>query len=135
MEPKPAYERKWHKMENKVNFYRGDEGLVMNFIHDFARDDLQESDEVFFAFTYPFSFEDSETLIENIEEKLKAGIDGIYFKKETLVYSREGRPVRMLTITGKNKMLESREDRVPEEHRFDDENTSVLHPDNDERAF
>jgi hypothetical protein len=53
-----------------------------------------------FAFTFPFSYEDSIELTENLQVKL-TGQPNCYFNREILYYSLEGRPMELLTISSR----------------------------------
>ena len=66
--------------------------------HEFKVD----SGEVFFAFCFPWSLTDNETLMQRIEQKLgekKEQEENIYFHRETLGYSLQKRPVEVITLT------------------------------------
>ncbi len=67
----------------------------------------------YFAFTYPFSYEECLNYFDKarskVEKKLK---DEVYFHRELLTYSLEDRVVELITITGKNKQLEEKEDSI-----------------------
>lgn len=64
--------------------------------HEFKVD----SSEVFFAFCFPWSLTDNETLMRRIEQRLgeKEGNE-IYFHRETLGYSLQKRPLEVITLT------------------------------------
>ena len=67
----------------------------MQFSHMFA---YPESAVTYFAFTFPFSFQESLELTDEIETKLE-GQPNTYFNREILYYSLEGRPMELLTIS------------------------------------
>ena len=56
---------------------------------------------VFFAFSYPFSYEEILAKIDRLETSL-ADEYNIYFHKEILYNSCEGRPMHLLTISSKD---------------------------------
>ena len=80
----------------KVNtFFNNDEQFTMQFSHMFA---YPENSVTYFAFTFPFSYQESIELTDDIETRLKDQ-PNIYFNREILYYSLEGRPMELLTIS------------------------------------
>jgi hypothetical protein len=51
------HELKWKRLSNKVELQRGSEGLEVNF-HHVVKSDQKPTDVIYFAFTYPYSYED-----------------------------------------------------------------------------
>ncbi|XP_026737476.1 cytosolic carboxypeptidase-like protein 5 isoform X4 [Trichoplusia ni] len=83
----------------------------------------------FFAFTYPFSFAELQIALNSIDLKMlplppPQSPDDIYYYRECLVYSLEGRRVDLLTITSHHGILNEREERLKN-----------LFPDSQERPF
>ncbi|CAH0605583.1 unnamed protein product [Chrysodeixis includens] len=83
----------------------------------------------FFAFTYPFSFAELQIALNSIDLKMlplptPQSLDDIYYYRECLVYSLEGRRVDLLTITSHHGMLNEREERLKN-----------LFPDSQDRPF
>nr|CAD7430057.1 unnamed protein product [Timema monikensis] len=73
----------------------------------------------YFAFTYPFSYVDSQNLLKNVESRFKRADDGahanpdeIYFLRECVCYSLEGRRVDLLTISSHHNITHDRETRL-----------------------
>jgi murein tripeptide amidase MpaA len=58
----------------------------------------------YFAWTYPFSFEETLKKTEAVGNKLFNDPD-VYFHREVLCRSLEGRPMELVTITGYDKMM------------------------------
>jgi len=52
----------------------------------------------YFAFSFPFSFEESFEQMDVFEKRLK-GLANVYFHREVLYYSLEGRKMEMVTIS------------------------------------
>ncbi|CAG9132028.1 unnamed protein product [Plutella xylostella] len=83
----------------------------------------------FFAFTYPFSFAELQISLNSIDSKLlplspTQNPDDIYYCRECVVYSLEGRRVDLLTITSHHGITSEREDRLQN-----------LFPDKQDRPF
>ena len=98
------------------------EGTTVTFEHTFTG---QEKDDqlLYIAFTYPFSYTETTEYFDKIGEKIKKNLsEYVYFHRELLTYSLEDRNVELITITGKNGVLENeREETIPElfpENRF-----------------
>ncbi len=81
----------------------------MKFEHLF---DFAETETAYFALTYPFSYSDCQTLLDQYE-KTFADHPQVYFRRELLATSLEGRRLDLLTITGRNEQLSLDEDPIP----------------------
>lgn len=64
-----------------------------------------------FAFTYPYSYEDCETLVNSLASKYRKHPE-IYFCDEVLCHTSETRKVHLITITDKRNIGTEREDSV-----------------------
>ncbi|KPJ19309.1 Cytosolic carboxypeptidase-like protein 5 [Papilio machaon] len=83
----------------------------------------------FFAFTYPYSFAELQLALNAVDGKLlplpaPQSPDDIYYCRECLTYSLEGRRVDLLTITSHHGITAEREERLKN-----------LFPENQERPF
>ncbi|XP_050671697.1 cytosolic carboxypeptidase-like protein 5 isoform X4 [Leptidea sinapis] len=83
----------------------------------------------FFAFTYPFSFAELQIALNSIDLKMlpippSQSLDDIYYHRECLIYSLEGRRVDLLTISSLHGITSEREERLKN-----------LFPDNQDRPF
>ena len=76
---------------------------------------LESQKEVFFCFTFPYSYSDCQNFVKSLEGKY-ANHPDIYFHRETVTYSLEGRPMELLTITGLDKSI------------FDEQGTAEVEP-------
>ena len=65
----------------------------------------------FFAFSYPFSYEESQAKIDQIEHSFNHSHhkENLYFHRETVYYSIEGRKMEMMTISSRDGILDERE--------------------------
>eukprot|EP00357_Protocruzia_adherens_P000565 CAMPEP_0115022640 /NCGR_PEP_ID=MMETSP0216-20121206/31702_1 /TAXON_ID=223996 /ORGANISM="Protocruzia adherens, Strain Boccale" /LENGTH=1017 /DNA_ID=CAMNT_0002395425 /DNA_START=142 /DNA_END=3195 /DNA_ORIENTATION=- len=81
-----------------------DGGLEMVFKHTFTT----ESEEVFFAFCWPWSLDDNEKMLAEVMDKYKHDNE-IYINRETLVLSKDKRPCELITLTSREGMEKGRE--------------------------
>ncbi|CAM9673358.1 unnamed protein product [Chrysoparadoxa australica] len=108
---------RWFRMRAKVEYLECGNHLELQFPFKFPRG----VDTVFFAFCYPHSYEDLlADLADREQAARKAGAavnpiltptagPAIYFHRELLAYSLEGRRLEMLTISDCTNILEERE--------------------------
>jgi hypothetical protein len=70
------------------------------------------SETTYFAFSYPFSFEESTEMLDRLEERLTRPEfqSSIYFHREVLFYSLEGRKMEIFTISSRDHITEEQED-------------------------
>lgn len=107
----PNAQPKWKRIQTKVNYWFQDVGedlpqkFMLSFTHTF---NYPAEEETFFAFSPPFSFQDSVELMDQIEQKLKPH-PNIYICREVLCYSLEGRPMEVVTISSRDGMVEQTE--------------------------
>ena len=81
----------------------------MQFNHMFA---YPEKETTYFAFTFPFSYQESIELTDQIQHKLQ-NQSNCYFNREILYYSLEGRPMELVTISSRDLITEEHET-IPE---------------------
>ncbi len=81
----------------------------MSFSHLF---NYASTETTYFAFSYPFSLDESTEMLDRIEEKLSKpeNAENIYFHREVLFYSLEGRLMEMFTISSKDRITDQEED-------------------------
>ena len=102
----PAQQRKWRRIITKaVTFFNNEEQFTLQFSHMFS---YPENQTTYFAFTYPFSYEDSLKKTDELQQKLQ-GQQNVYFNREILYYSLEGRAMELLTISSCDQMTEEHE--------------------------
>jgi hypothetical protein len=97
----------WNRISQPLRFQETDDFLELTFKHTFEFSD----EEVYFAFNYPFSFEDIQNQIARIALwcRLPSISQFIYFHQECIVKSLDGRPVDLLTITSPLGLTSERE--------------------------
>ena len=81
----------------------------MKFEHTFEQ---TAQDTYHFALTYPFSYTDCQQLLDSYEKTYTNHPD-IYFCRELLTHSLEGRRIDLLTITDRSGSLNEQEDLIP----------------------
>eukprot|EP01006_Ploeotia_vitrea_P025961 TRINITY_DN58927_c0_g3_i1.p1 TRINITY_DN58927_c0_g3~~TRINITY_DN58927_c0_g3_i1.p1 ORF type:complete len:728 (+),score=33.06 TRINITY_DN58927_c0_g3_i1:68-2251(+) len=90
--------------------------LKLTFNHTFEHD----NNEVFFAFTYPYSYKELQEHLANWETvhgsahltRQNPQPQDVYFVRETLLYTLEGRKVDLLTISNRSGMSDSTEPQI-----------------------
>ena len=81
----------------------------MTFTHTFT-----SPEATYFAFTYPFSYEECKTYFDKVEATALADPETFYFTREVLAKSMEKRDVELITISAPNDITEDREDFLEE---------------------
>lgn len=93
----PFYRQKWKRISDKeIEYFKGEDGLELIFSHNLSSK-FQKSDHIFFAYIYPFTYQDSILSMNEIEHKCSKN-DKIFFQKQTVGQSIEGRDLIMITI-------------------------------------
>lgn len=69
------------------------------------------NETTFFAFSLPFSYEENQQQIDDIETLFKTAnpVHNLYFHRETVYYSAEGRKMEMMTISSNDGITDQRE--------------------------
>jgi hypothetical protein len=102
----------WRRIPAKVSFQALPDQFSFSFSHQFLHEQ-----PVFFAFSYPFSYQQSIEQMDLLQTKL-AHQHNIYFNRELLCYSLEGRRVEIVTISSKDGLMDKKvpvvEDIYPE---------------------
>jgi cytosolic carboxypeptidase protein 5 len=110
----PSTQKKWRRIFQKVNyFFNCDDQFTLRFNHMFSN---QPNETTYFAFSYPFSYQESQNSMDEIQNNFEAAApinSNLYFHRETVYYSIEGRKMEMMTISSKDGITEDREP-IPE---------------------
>jgi hypothetical protein len=105
----PSAQPSWQRIPASVQFDYLDEGpFFITFCHNFA---YEETETTYFAFSYPFSFEEIQNQSQQLIDRF-ASSETIYVHREVLGLSLEGRPMDMLTISSRHKMTFQREELI-----------------------
>lgn len=103
----PNTHRKWRRVIQKVSYWfnQTDDAsqFILSFAHAFG---YPETETTFFAFTFPFSYQESIEQMDLIQTKL-FNVPGIYFHRDILAYSLEGRKMEVITISSKEGMMDA----------------------------
>ena len=73
---------------------------------------------VYFAFCFPFSYTECQAMLTRLQDKyspkpfVKMSENAIYFHRELLCYSLEGRRVDLITVSSCDGITSEREDRI-----------------------
>lgn len=101
----PSDDEAWHTIPGTFFWKPAKDGFQFKFNHEF---DCDKSQTVYFAFTFPFGYEEWIDKVNSVE-KLCEENDQIYFHREWLIHSLEKRPMELLTITDVSGMIEEEE--------------------------
>lgn len=116
---KPVYssdQENWKFVESQIDYATNNGNFEVTWNFSFT-DSI-----TFFAFSFPWSLEQNSKLLTDLEAICEE--NSIFFYKENLVNSLEGRPCDLITVTSKDGMEDKREKKI-----------SGLFPDNKERCF
>lgn len=80
---------------------------------EFLFEHLTPLDKVFFAFSYPFSYEESQTYINLLQKQFLFDSE-IYFHREIIIKSPENRNIDLITITSHEGKQNEREPHIKE---------------------
>lgn len=106
----PNYQTQWKRIPSKCTYYFSDDQWILSFQHIFS---YSPTETTYFAFSYPFSYQESTEKIDQMEAVCKSS-KNIYFHREVLYHSLESRPLEIVTITSKDGMMNEREE-MPED--------------------
>ena len=101
---------KWKRACGSLKWDYQEGHFCVTFTHTFTNFN-SESDVAYFAWTYPYSYEQSIKKTQKLMKKFEDHPD-IYMHREVLYYSREHREMEMITFSGRHKITEEREELV-----------------------
>ncbi|XP_054266255.1 cytosolic carboxypeptidase-like protein 5 [Macrosteles quadrilineatus] len=105
----------WERIRDKPTFNTEDNVFTMSFKYR-TLENLRSI--TYFAFTYPYSYSELQTSLSLIDSKLLSNSkpqprpDDIYYHREPVCYSLEGRRVELLTISSYHNISAEREPRL-----------------------
>lgn len=101
----------WRKIPAKPSFTWNEEEEIFTLKWTYACSKSEE-DVTYFAYSYPWSFKEITQKLDEMQAKM-INRRNVYFHRETLTYSREGRKQEMVTVSsweGLNENYEREED-------------------------
>lgn len=66
-----------------------------------------------YAFTYPYTYSEVQSVLENLDRRFSHGSNNLYYHRELLAYSLDHLRVDLVTISSHSGRVEEREDRLP----------------------
>lgn len=111
----------WERVRDKPSYSMNDNIFTLSFKYK-TPENVQSI--VYFAFTYPYSYAELTNVLntndERFENKAVLSRDDIYYVREAICFSLEGRRVELLTISSYHNISNEREARLkdlfPEKH-------------------
>uniref|UniRef100_A0A8C4WWY6 Cytosolic carboxypeptidase-like protein 5 n=1 Tax=Eptatretus burgeri TaxID=7764 RepID=A0A8C4WWY6_EPTBU len=108
---------RWERVRDRPTFQMVDNQFVLSFAHRFLE---SHGSVTYFAFCYPFSYSDCQTMLQELDTRfsncqhLNPGCppDTIFYQRELLCQSLDGRRVDLLTISSCHGLMEEREPRI-----------------------
>ena len=70
-----------------------------------------KASEVYFAYSYPWSYDDCEKMLRNVYKDTK-NMKNVYYKDEIAIRTVEGRSVHLLTVSSHDDKMDGREDKL-----------------------
>lgn len=103
--------QKWVRIRSSVRFIKEGENAQLYFEHSVDAD----NDKIFFAFTYPYSYTQVQTELANYDIHINRmdAPDTIFYQRELLTNSCDGRRLDLLTISSVDGASSEREPLLP----------------------
>ncbi|XP_064196723.1 cytosolic carboxypeptidase-like protein 5 isoform X2 [Anguilla rostrata] len=123
---------RWERLRDRPTFEMVENQFILSFHHRLLE---ARGTTTYFAFCYPFSYAESQDMLQQLDQKFvntmhlspNSPLDSVYYHREALCLSLDGRRVDLVTVTSCHGMLEEREPRLdrlfpeshaPRPHRF-----------------
>lgn len=101
----------WERLKDAVEYEVIESGLRLTFQYSIT--DCRKL-TTFFAFCYPFSYTECQHWLVRLDERFTSTLpDGVYYYRELLCRSLEGRRVDLITVTSVDGISEEREAVLP----------------------
>ena len=101
---------RWKRCGGEVTWESFANDFTVTWTHTFKNQSRR--DRTYFAWTYPYSFQDSLDQTRYLQKQYPMKHPTVYFHRELLFYSREKRPMELLTFTGRNGITSEREETI-----------------------
>jgi hypothetical protein len=107
---KPVYKigsGRWNRLDEKATMIHdpNEKSLDVEFSYNFEQG---PEEEIFFAFSFPFSYKESQDMLEDLESKYKDHPE-IYFHRDLMIQSPQDRNVDLVTISSHDGKLTTNE--------------------------
>lgn len=94
--------------------------LSLSFSHRLADNPKSPAAITYFAFTYPFAYDELQRRLDAVDRAMGGGnggltassLDDVYYHRECAIRSLEGRRLDLLTVTSRHGITTEREDRL-----------------------
>ncbi|XP_056630147.1 cytosolic carboxypeptidase-like protein 5 isoform X3 [Diorhabda sublineata] len=104
---------RWDRISDKPTHSLNDDIFTLSF--KFRTPENLDS-IVYFAFTYPFSVTELEKMLTNVDTKYlnmkRISDDDIYYVRETVCHSCDGKPIDLITISSYHGISKEREEKL-----------------------
>lgn len=108
----------WDRIKEKPSYTVEDDVFILSFKY---RTLENTRGTTYFAFTYPYSYVELQNMLNSIDARFKTPsgeprlptvLDDIYYHRESVCYSLEGRSVDLITVTSYHGICSDREPRL-----------------------
>ncbi|CAL4124937.1 unnamed protein product [Meganyctiphanes norvegica] len=99
---------KWERNKDKCSYRSEDSNTVCSWVHTVVDD----SSTTYYAFTYPFTYSESQSMLEALDRKFPANCPTLYYHRELLIYSLDGWRQDLITVSSNTGKSEEREERI-----------------------
>ncbi|GFW09092.1 hypothetical protein TNCV_3081841 [Trichonephila clavipes] len=110
----------WHQEQQRKRCAQ-DGNFIISFCHTLS----SEQDSItYFAFTYPFSYTECQTMLDDIDNKIGSSLyisknnkpseNAVYYCRELLCHSLGGNKIELLTISSCKGLTMEREEKLPD---------------------
>lgn len=100
---------RWERIKEKCTYRSAEGSTVCSWVHTV----VDGSATTFYAFTYPFTYLESQTMLEALDHKFPANCPTLYYHRELLIYSLDGWRTDLITVSSNAGKTEEREERIP----------------------
>lgn len=100
---------RWERIKDKCTYRSEENSTVISWVHTVG----ETCAVTYYAFTYPFTYSELQTMLENLDSRFPPGCPNVYYHRELLVYSLDHWRVDLLTVSSHKGRVEEREDRLP----------------------
>ncbi|XP_063882854.1 cytosolic carboxypeptidase-like protein 5 [Scylla paramamosain] len=100
---------RWERIKEKCSYRSEDSSTVISWVHTVN----DASATTHYAFTYPYTYSEVQTVLEGLDRRFPAGSPSLYYHRELLAYSLDHWRVDLLTVSSHSGRADEREERLP----------------------